>query len=47
MPDLCVFRLEFENNIAIFEIRICLSAKFCEETKLAKFGTKNALFRYL
>ena len=26
--------------------RICLSLKFCEETEMPKFGTKNALFGY-
>ena len=25
---------------------ICLLAKFCEETKMPKFGTKNDLFEY-
>ena len=25
-------------------LRICLIAKFCEETKMSEFGTKNALF---
>ena len=27
-------------------LRICLIAKFCEETKMPKCGTKNALLRY-
>ena len=27
-------------------LRICLIAKFCEESKMPKFGTKNALFEY-
>ena len=26
--------------------RICLIVKFCEETKIPKFGTKNALLEY-
>ena len=25
---------------------MCLTAKFCEETKMLKFGIKNDLFRY-
>ena len=27
-------------------LRICLTAKFCEETKMSKFGTKNAISGY-
>ena len=26
--------------------QVCLIAKFCEKTKMLKFGTKNALFGY-
>ena len=26
--------------------QVCLTAKFCEKTKMPKFGTKNALFGY-
>ena len=49
MPYLGIFRLEFENNIVIFEISTLKFAQVqnCEKkTKLPKFGTKNALFRY-
>ena len=45
MPYLSIFELEFENNIATFEINtfdFCLIAKFCEIMKMPKFGTKNA-----
>ena len=27
-------------------LRICLISKFCKETKMPKFGTKNAIFCY-
>ena len=42
MPDFGSFGLEFENQ----HPRICLLAKFCGKTKMPKFGTKNAIFRY-
>ena len=41
--------LEYENNIAIFEISILefvQFVKFCEKMKMPKFGTKNAFFGY-
>ena len=48
MPYLGIFRLEFENNIVIFEISTLefLVAKFCEKMKMSRFGTKNALLGY-
>ena len=49
MPYLVILGLKFENNIVIFEIstfEFVFSAKFCEKTKMPKFGTKNALFGY-
>ena len=49
MPYLNIFGLEFKKNychISNQHPQICQIAKFCEETKLPKFGTKNALFRY-
>ena len=50
MPYLGIFGLEFEKNIVIFEIskhaRIYRITKFCQITKMPKFGTKNALFGY-
>ena len=41
------FLLEFLKNFCHIwnqHLWICLIAKFCEETKLPKFGTKSALF---
>ena len=39
MPDLGVFGLEFENNIALFEIS---TLEFHEKRQMPKSGTKNA-----
>ena len=39
----------FKRTMAIFEIsnpRICLIAKYCDVTKMPRFGTKSALFGY-
>ena len=33
-------------HISNQQLRICLIAKFCEETKMLKFATKNVLFEY-
>ena len=33
-------------HISNHHLRIFLIAKFCEVTKILKFGTKNALFEY-
>ena len=38
--------LENYCHISNQHLRICLIPKFCEETKMLKFGTKNALFEY-
>ena len=49
MPYLSIFGLEFLTNychILNQHPRVCLIAKFCEKTKLPKFGTLNALFEY-
>ena len=43
MPDLGVFGLEFENNIALFEIS---TLEFHEKRQMPKSGTKNAWFIY-
>ena len=47
--ELCIFGLEFENNIVIFEIGTLEFVKFqnlAKKTKMLKFGTKNVLFGY-
>ena len=47
MPYLGVFRLEIDNNIAMFEIsnpQICVITNFCKKLKLSKFDPKNSLF---
>ena len=48
--ELCIFGLEFENNIVIFEIGTLEFVKFQnlakKTTKMLKFGTKNVLFGY-
>ena len=49
MPYLCVFWARIlKNYIHVWNQhpQICLTAKFCEKTKIPKFETKNALFGY-
>ena len=49
MPYLGILGVELKKNCCHIwsqHIQICLIAKFCEETKMPKFGTKNALFGY-
>ena len=47
MPYLDIFWVEFENCHILKQLpRICLTAKFCQIMKMAKFGTKNDLFGY-
>ena len=46
MPYLGIFGLESYCHIWNQNLRICLIAKFYEETKMPKFGTKNANFVY-
>ena len=49
IPCLGIFGLEFfENYCHIWNqhLRICVNAKFCEETKMLRFGTKCGLFEY-
>ena len=49
MPYLDIFGLEFKKNycnISNQHPQICQIAKFCEKTKMPKFGTKNALFGF-
>ena len=47
MPYLCIFGLEFEKGIVIFEIKTLknfLKATFCAKMKILKSRTKKALF---
>ena len=51
MPDFGILGLDFFSKKNYCHIwnqhpRICLTANFCEETKMPNFGTKNALLRY-
>ena len=49
MSDLCIFGLEFESNIVIFEISILEFVQlqhFAKKTKMPKFWIKNALLGY-
>ena len=45
---LCYWARILKNDCHIWNQhpRICLIAKFCEKTKMSKFGTKSALFGY-
>ena len=49
MSDLGIFGLEFENNIAIFEISVLefvLFQSLVQKIKILKFETKNVWFGY-
>ena len=50
MLSLGIFGLEFKKNLLSYlkseHPWICLIAKFCAKTKMSKFQTKNALFKY-
>ena len=41
-----IFWLELYKTIVIFEVKTIVILKFCEVTKMSKFGIKNALFCY-
>ena len=48
-PKICdssIFGLKYEKNIVIFEISICLIAKYHEIMKMPNFGTTSTLFGY-
>ena len=52
MPCLCILGLDFFKKLLSYlkswnqDLRISVVAKFCEETKMPKLRTKNALFGY-
>ena len=48
MPYLGILGQEFRKNLLLYlNSAICLIAKFCDKTKMPRFGTKNAWFNIL
>ena len=49
MPSLGILRMEFQNNIVLFEIstlQFLKLQKLRQEMKMPRFGIRNALFGY-